>query len=185
MGKANDEFQRYITTLSEGSKEDILTAYNRYQKARSEITSDMCNTEHNRWTVLTNENDSKTFWAAIDWKCSLSKQNTLKPQVDELASYFENLYKFEDENKLVEIEKLESEIYIPVIDDPIKQEEVDIAVKTTKKGGYDFKLSSLHTILDVPLLLLILNMFFYVSYPISLAVSLHSAKRERSVTTEL
>jgi len=98
----------------------------------------------------------------------------MRPTTEELSSYFEDLYKLEDQDELLKIEKLESKTYIPVLDDPISQKEVLDAEKDMKKGGYDFRLSSLHTIIEVisPLLLIILNILFYITYPISLATSL-------------
>ena len=77
----------------------------------------------------------------IYWKGTLSKQITDRPQVDELATYFENLYKSEDKNEIIEIEELVSRTYIPILVYPIKLLEIDGAAKDMKKGGYDYKLS--------------------------------------------
>ena len=61
------------------------------------------------------------------------------------------------------------------------QVEMDTAVKNMKKGGYHYTLTALHVIMNIlsPLIFLILNMLFYVSYPISLAVSLLVALQKK------
>ena len=113
--------------------------------------------------ILQKKTTLKKLWNGIDWKCKLSKQVSERPQVEELATYFENLYKMEDRNELSKIKKLETITHIPELDDPMTQVEMDTAVKNMKKGGYDFTLTALHVIMNIlsPLIFLILNMLFY------------------------
>ena len=81
------------------------------------------------------------------------------------------------EREIRKIEDLESNIYIPLLDDPVTSGEVNENFKKCKKGGYDiinpvmtFLISSL-----LPSIVLIFNMMFYVQYPRKLACSLLSS----------
>ena len=174
MEAANSEFQKYQDSLLNSSQEDINIAYSNYQKARNAITGDIYAREYKKWSDLINSTDSKKFWDTIDWKGNLSKQMLDRPSAEQLSSYFENLYKLDDHTERLKISELESNVYIPLLDDPITENDINTATKSMKKGGYDFNLASLYIIVNVmsPILVIILNMLFYLSYPASLATSL-------------
>ena len=55
--------------------------------------------------------------------------------------------------------------------------ELDQAVKKMKNGRYDYKVGVIDIVSKVmsPLLLILLNIMFFVSYPVNLAISLLSA----------
>ena len=96
------------------------------------------------------------------------------PMLDDLTNHFQNVYSRNDPNEPLHISNLTSNIYIPVLDDSISQNDIEDAMKTMKKGGYDYKLPILNilTTLFLPLLLVIMNFMFYLHYPVSLALSL-------------
>ena len=83
----------------------------------------------------------------------------------------------EDKEELDKISELVADTYVPTLDDPICQEEVDGAMSEMKKGGYDYQLGMLKVIVRMmaPLLLMFFNIMFYIAYPVSLAKSLLSA----------
>ena len=66
--------------------------------------------------------------------------------------------------------ELNTDVYIPILDDRITERDVKESIKDSKKGGYDFKLSVLHILVDnmLPSLVLLLNCMFYVAYPVKL-----------------
>ena len=92
-----------------------------------------------------------------------------------ISNYFEQLYQPLDTNEKREMEKLESNIYIPMTDDPITGKEIHDAYSDMKKGGYDdFSLPVLKMLVTgfLAILLLLLNLVFYVSYPLKFGISL-------------
>ena len=71
----------------------------------------------------------------IDWETKKAPPRN-HPSVDELSEHFEELYEpIKDDGK---IEDLESIIYIPLTDDAITINEINIASNHMKKGGYHY-----------------------------------------------
>ena len=66
---------------------------------------------------------------------------------------------------------------MPELDDPISKEELDKAMDKMKNGGYDHRVDAFKSVVNIfsPLILMLLNIIFYISYPVELAVSLLSA----------
>ena len=114
------------------------------------------------------------MWEKIDWKGSLSKDVGSRPTNDELALHFEKLYSCDDPDEAAKIEQLQTDSYVPGLDDPITQGEIDGAMKEMKKGGYDYNLNILRILVQFmsPIVLLLFNIMFFVSYPVTLATSL-------------
>ena len=69
---------------------------------------------------------------------------------------------------------LQSDVTIPLLDDPINQCEVEEAIDDMKKGGYDYPLPVVQILRNIflPLLVMLMNFMFFVQYPLQLAVSL-------------
>ena len=112
----------------------------------------------------------------------MSKKVFQPPVFEDMAASFEELYKSET-NDLEKIKELKSDVYNPALDDPITKEEMDEAQLKMKNGGYDHRIGIFKVIVDVmnPLILLMLNMLFYVAYPAKLAVSLLSALPKKGI----
>ena len=159
MEKANIEFANYCTCISSGSEDEKRAAQVKYQRARNAVTKEMYVTEHERW------------------KSSIRSTDPKDPATEDLAVYFEDLYRSPDSEELTKMEQLESNTYIPVLDNPISLSELEDAAKEMKKGGYDYGINSVFSFVKIlsPLLLILLNMMFYVQYPIRLAISLLAA----------
>ena len=177
MVKANDEFSEYQRCLLGLSQDDIGTVIERYQKARNEISKEMCVFEHNKWKTIVTDSNPKQFWKHIDWKGNMAKKQIEQPLIEDLSTHFEDLYSLTNKDELIDMSNLESNVYIPLLDDPITAYDINAARKSMKKAGYDFALSTLDIVLKVlsPVLLMLLNIMFYVSYPASLATSLLTA----------
>ena len=104
----------------------------------------------------------------------MSKQNVQRASSEELATHFEALYKSTDADEALKISNLDTNTYIPLLDDPINQKDLDGAMKGMKKGGYDYSVKVLQLLVRLmsPLLLLLFNIMFFVEYPVTLAKSL-------------
>ena len=146
-----------------------------YQKSRKEVSIEILTKEQAKWDEVIGDG-SKKLWEKIDWKGNLNSEKTQTTNFEDLTSNFEQLYSAPEE-ELDKIEELVSERYVPELDDPITKEELDKAMGNMKNGGYDHRIDNFKPIVKIfsPLILLILNIMFYISYPIELAVSLLSA----------
>ena len=173
MEKANSAFESYQDSLEDNSAKSPEEAYQEYQHARNGITGEMHKSEFEKWDHLV-KSESKTLWENIDWKGNLSKDVGNRPTNDELALHFEKLYTCDDPAEAANIEQLQTDNYVPELDDPITQSEIDSAMKEMKKGGYDYSLNILRILVKFmsPILLLLFNIMFFVSYPAILATSL-------------
>ena len=57
MEKANDEFSEHQRCLLGLSQDDIGTVIERHQKARNEISKEMCAFEHNEWNIIVTDSN--------------------------------------------------------------------------------------------------------------------------------
>ena len=117
------------------------------------------------------------LWSYIDWKGNVGrKKASSSPSLQEFEVFFEDLYKCDNLDELKEIMNLESDVHVPVLDDPISGPEIHEAFNGMKKAGFDYNLPILNVLVTYFMLLLvrIMNMMFYVGYPVSLACSLLS-----------
>ena len=130
-----------------------------------------------KWRDVLKANDTRNFWCYVNWKGELKNKKQVKsPSLEEFEVFFEDLYKCKNRSELLEIMKLESNVNIPILDDPINENEMKTDVKNMKKSGYDYNLPILSILVTCFSLLIvnILNMMFYVTFPVSLACSLLS-----------
>ena len=174
--QANTDFQNLRKCIAgelEGNVDELL---NKYQASRNAISKDVFENEHKRWAEAITENDSKKLWQKIDWKGNMSTKVSQPPVFDDLVLSFEDLYSG-NPDELSKIDNLKTEASDPALDDPITQEEMDSALNQMKKGGYDHRIDMFRTIVKVmsPLILLMLNTMFFITYPECLAISLLTA----------
>ena len=69
MKYANDSFNKYITTLQNGTVIDIEEALHRYVRDREKVTQQIMAVEHKHWVERTK--DSRLLWKRIDWEDQL------------------------------------------------------------------------------------------------------------------
>ena len=106
----------------------------------------------------------------ISWKGEMNGGPlNIHPPTNQLKEHFENIYSIEDSNEKVKLEHLSSNIYIPILDDPITNIEVNTSLKNCKKGGYDCPLATIKHFIS---LFMPVFVIFYGYYPIKLACSL-------------
>ena len=112
------------------------------------------------------------MWEKIDWKGNLKSNVTESPIFDDLTSHFESLYTT-SENEIKQIEELTADAYVPSLDDPLTSEELNETLLNMKKGGFDHRIDHFKIIVTLmsPLFLMLLNIMFFVCYPVKLAVS--------------
>ena len=149
-------------------------AFDKYQVARKKFVADTCKSHEKRYKKLLETNDDRKLWHEINWAGKYNKSDETLIHIDTMADYFENLYEPLDHNEKTEFNELHTDVYMPITDDPITNEEIGEAGRKTSKGGYDYPLPVLKLLMGVllPLLTIMFNMFFYVSYPIKLALSI-------------
>ena len=179
MQNVNKAFDEYMVALNDpDSNEHLINEkYEQYIVKRKAINTDIIKDESRKWNDYMKDNDSKKFWSLVDWKGNFGlKKNTISPTMNEFEVFFKDLYDCPDKNEVAEIMSLESNVDVPILDNPITENEMNEAFNTMKKSGYDFSLSVLKTLVySFPILLLTLfNLIFFVKYPIALACSLLS-----------
>ena len=176
MEKANAAFVKYQNNLHDDSKSEneIENSLEQYKICRKELTHEMFQVETGNWNKLVNNKNSKELWNKIDWNGNTSHTPNKHPMLDDLVNHYEDLYSRDDPTEPQKIANLSSSTYIPILDDPISQHDINYAMKDMKKGGYDYKLPVLQMVVSMflPIIVLIMNFMFYLHYPVSLACSL-------------
>ena len=151
--------------------------YKEYQKSRKNLYNCVGKAYTLHWRKLETNNDGKQLWNSINWKGEFHNQRPPNaPDIVSLKKHFEELYSTHADDQQL-ISELQSDVYIPVLDDPINSQEIDEAVAKMKKGGYDYTQQALNVMLQVakPLIILIMNMIFSLAFPMKLASAMLSA----------
>ena len=76
-----------------------------------------------RWTRLVNSNDSKIIWKAINWKGTIENPPKYNPPEKEFQKHFEGLLNPPNQPLLIDMSIYECP-HIPILDDPINNDEV-------------------------------------------------------------
>ena len=71
-----------------------------------------------------------------------------EPLIEDLSAHFEDLYSLNNKDELIDMSNLESNVYIPLLDDPITDYDINATRKSMKKAGYEFALSTLDILLN-------------------------------------
>ena len=174
MANANTNFKNFILNIHDGANSDETEEMlKHYIESRKQVTGYMMSSELEEWKRVMSNNSNQDVWKKINWKGEVKSANKIHPTINELKEHFEDIYTDED-NSLKNIDDLVSDVYIPVLDDPITSSEVHDSMKKCKKGGYDFPIASTKKFVQVfmPIILLLMNTIFYGYYPIKLAYSL-------------
>ena len=176
MIEANTNFESLRQCITGELTDDFDEVLTRYKASRNDISKETLKKENEKWNKITNENNSKKLWNKIDWKGDVSKSITQPPVFEDLTTFFEDLYKL-DKDDPDKIDELETDVYDPLLDDPVTKKEMDDAMDKMKNGGYDHRIDTFRIMVRVmsPLILLILNSLFFVAYPDKMAISLLTA----------
>ena len=176
MDDANKKFNNLRSCLNGDTDEDKDELLRLYQESRNLLSKEIYVTEQNQWSQLLSNRNSKSIWAKIDWNGNVRKQTSNAPIFEDLTSHFEDLYK-PNVNDFKKINELTTDVYVESLDKPIDKEELDTAMNEMKKSGYDHRIEMFKIIYSImsPLLLILYNIMFYISYPAILTVSLLNA----------
>ena len=171
MNKCNSAFESYTDIIKSNvhTAEEIKTASDKYYKIRNKVTFDILKQEHDEWKNLV-ANDPHSLWEKIDWKGQVNS----KIPIEDIVNNFELLYKTDEKHSTYDINQLQSNVTIPILDDPITLNEISVAVTEMKKGGFDYPLPIIRMLYSLfsPLLIVLLNIMFYVKYPLDCATAL-------------
>ena len=170
-------FVAYINKIQ--NQEDETTtqiAYANYQEARNKLNIVTFKHYEDKYKLILEEGDNRKLWSEINWAGKHKDHSNQQIPIQVVSDYFERLYQPIDINERREMEQLQSATYIPANDDPITSEEIHFAASKMKKGGYDYSLDVLKLLMSClsPLLLILFNLVFYVSYPLKFGLSVLS-----------
>ena len=171
MKNANDSFDNYLACLQNGIIIEKEQALQLYVRNRKKVTREIMLSEHKRWDERTS--DFGKLWGNIDWKGRVQHASNIYPTINQLKNHFEDIYETSKYIDTLKIIKISSDVYIPILDDPITESEVKDSLKKCKKGGYDFTLPVLNYIVTnfMPTIIILFNVMFYMCYPVKLACS--------------
>ena len=90
--------------------------------------------EKDKWDSALNDNDSRKFWNdLVNWKGEyIKKDKNIKPNMKDCELYFENLHASTTIDEKAKIMRLNSNMYMPCLDDPISVQEIRSAHKQLK-----------------------------------------------------
>ena len=178
MENVNGTFDGYIKALSDNTiSAPAKTLLDRYITARKSVTHEIMNLDMRKWDDILRSNDKKTFWQYVDWKGNCKGRKVLNsPSIEEFEIFFEELYKCDNQRELSDLMEIESDVNIPLLDKPINENEIKVAWRTMKKSGFDYNLPILSVLVTFFSFMLVnlINLMFYVKYPMTLACSLLS-----------
>ena len=169
-------FKEYVIEVQKknSNQNKIGNAYDKYQAARNKMNADVFNAHEEKYKNILQLGDEQKLWSEINWSGRYKDSPSQQIPIQIMSNYFEKLYQPLDKNEKDELETLSTETYIPITDDPITINELHLASKKMKKGGYDYSLDVLRLMMLCisPLLLMLFNLVFYVTYPIKFGMSI-------------
>ena len=138
------------------------------------------NNAHTRWEKVLSSKDSRQLWQSINWKGTFDTPlDCLEtPSDDDFCEYFQNLLNPSEQSPDPPVLQVpDSGTYMPILDDPIDPNEIDVSIKqlkSNKAAGADgmppgvLKLFNDEWILMVTFLF---NMVFRGQYPLHWAIA--------------
>ena len=116
------------------------TLYECAADSRTSIQAPQADLTLSRWERLLEGNSDKQVWAAINWHGELNVSNPLEsagPTDEQFKEFFDQALNSDEPSSL---DQISSDIYVPVLDDPITELEVKEQVsklKSDKAAGTD------------------------------------------------
>ena len=145
IADVNENFIDFRDSLKNRSEREIREKLEIYATARKKLNKTVINNEYKRWATVIANKDSKKLWSMIDWNGKLVNIAVItQPSMRRMKDHFETLYTPEDPLERAKIKELSTEVYIPILNDPINEMEINEAQKSCKKGGYDYCLPILN-----------------------------------------
>jgi hypothetical protein len=120
----------------------------------------------NRWKRILDLNDSRLIWKAIGWNGELAEESSQVPSDNEFKVHFEQLL---NPIGIEEAEMIDSGVNIPLLDDEIQLEEVEVGIKSMNANksyiGVDAGFLKLLPMSWIMWLTALLNRVFLGTYP--------------------
>ena len=169
----DDLYLEYLHTLKY-NPQDSIQKYKLYQESRNKLNNIVFSFHEKKFKSIIESNDDRSLWNNINWSGKYKANNNHEIPTQIMADYFEKLYEPLASNEGTEIENMHTDMYIPITDDPISAGEMNAAYLKMRKGGYDYSIDVMKLLMGslAPAILILLNILFYVAYPIKLATSL-------------
>ena len=177
INECDKKFQSYLNEISktESDPNRAKELYEAYQQTRKDLNVQLASSVTEKYRKLTETQDSRKLWAAINWSGDVCAKPINHPPIDELTEHFSQLYEpIENDG---DIDSLSTNVYIAETDDPITATELDDASNQMKKGGYDFPVSCVSLLMSTvgTVMLLLMNCILFGSFPAQLCISVLSA----------
>ena len=146
-----------------------------YSSAKANVTRNLNphppDQNDNRWHTIMSSHDDKALWKAINWKGELRDIGNECPSDDAFREHLEAVLNPENAIPIIQSEYT-SNVYLPLLDDPIDVSEVDHVIgsqiKSGKAAGLDGISPGLFKSLPamwIIALTFIMNFAFYATYP--------------------
>ena len=105
----------------------------RYDSQTTNDTVGISNDAQSRWQNLLRNKDSKSIWSAINWKGTVDPPKCQKhrPSDESFRHHFEKL--LNPTSASTELTIPDTDMYIPILDDPISEEEVRDVIKRLRR----------------------------------------------------
>ena len=135
MGDCDKSFLHYFKLLSDSmcTPRDIAVSYEHYQSKRNMLNKRLVEKYDNDYRSVINSHDDQKLWNLIDWSGEMNKSTPkLPPSINEMSELFTELY--EPMQNDGDVDSLESNVYMPVTDDPITIDEIYTSANQMKKG---------------------------------------------------
>ena len=176
LSNVNDKFEIYKLSIENQQSATVIENHaEQYNAAVNHVTHQLVERHHKVWCDRIKTYSEKELWSRIDWNGKMNLKAPRDPPVlEDLSSHFEQLYAIPDDESMDEIARLNSEIYIPILDDPITLDEVERAGRQMKKGGYDLPNGIIGPIMTAcgDIIMCLMNLLFTAHHPMYLDISL-------------
>ena len=138
-------FNDYVNKMQNPlvDERDTNNAYEKYPTERNKLTTNIFKSHEEKYKSIIQQGDERKLWAEINWSGRYKESSNQQIPIQIMYNYFEQLYQPLDINETNTMEKLHTDMYIPITDDPITTKELHYASSKMKKGGCEFSLEVL------------------------------------------
>ena len=120
-----------------------------------------------RWEQILETNDPKYIWKSLNWKGTFDSTVETQPSDNVFKEHFEQLFA-QGDNTISEIQDIETAPYIPVLDDPFVNTELETAINSLNQNkGYSGVCPGLLKVFPLPWFIFLLtfcNLVLSASY---------------------
>ena len=143
--KCDEPFNNYVEIVQNKSSNEgkIAEADENYQTARNRLNAKVFQFNEDKYRNILENGDGQKLWSEINWTRQYKELTRQQIPIQVMSNYLEQLYQPLDINEKDGMNDQHSNMYIPITDDPLTENELYSASIKMKKGGYDFTLAAL------------------------------------------